>query len=130
MVDAHLKRLGYTVSRIRIRNILREIIPEEERSLKRIRRRQYFCRAPLSLVHIDSYHKCIRWVRHKYKTLFFRNIQRIYVIIRRWRFVLHGAIDGFSRKVLFLKLRNNNTASTALRSFKRATYKHMPSRLR
>jgi hypothetical protein len=62
MVDARLKTLEYTVQRNRIRNILRTLIPKPERALRRIKRRQYYCRVPLSLVHIDSYHKCIMYI--------------------------------------------------------------------
>ena len=61
IIDARLKSLGYYIQRYRIREVLQIIIPEEERAIKRIKRRQYYCRAPLSLVHIDTYHKCIRY---------------------------------------------------------------------
>ena len=61
IIDARLKRLGYHIQRYRIREVLQAIIPEEERAIKRIKRRQYYCRAPLSLVHIDTYHKFIRY---------------------------------------------------------------------
>lgn len=36
----------------------------------------------------------------------------------RWRLVVHGAIDGFSRVITFLKCSNNNKASTVLGAFK------------
>ena len=29
----------------------------------------------------------------------------------RWRMVIHGAIDGYSRKILYLKCANNNKAN-------------------
>ena len=32
----------------------------------------------------------------------------------RWRMVIHGAIDGFSRAVMFLKCSTNNEALTVL----------------
>ena len=51
--------------------------------------------------------------------------------ITRWRFVIHGAIDGFSRKLFFLGVGNNNRASTVLKLFKAAVYEFgLPSRIR
>ena len=47
--------------------------------------------------HIDSHHKLIRW-----------------------RLVIHGAIDGYSRKILYLKCANNNKASTVVTYFSHA----------
>ena len=45
--------------------------------------------------------------------------------------VIHGAIDGFSRVITFLKCSNNNTSSTVLESFVDATRQYgIPSRLR
>ena len=48
----------------------------------------------------------------------------------RWRFVIHGAIDGFSRKLFYLKVRDNNRASTVLKIFKKAFLSDVPSRIR
>lgn len=57
-------------------------------------RRTYYVRGPLSLVHIDTNHKLIRY-----------NI------------VIFGNVDGYSRKVLYLNAANNNKSSTALAFF-------------
>ena len=38
----------------------------------------------------------------------------------RWRLVIHGAIDGFSHSVVYLKCSNNNRAATVLTSFQQA----------
>ena len=35
----------------------------------------------------------------------------------RWRFVVHGGIDGFSRLIVYLSAATNNRAATVLRSF-------------
>ena len=35
----------------------------------------------------------------------------------RWGFVVHGCIDGFSRRILFLKISTNNLAETVLNYF-------------
>ena len=42
---------------------------------------------------------------------------------RRWRFVINGAIDGYSRMVVFLNDTNNNRARTVLRAFLSAVRK-------
>ncbi|RVE66924.1 hypothetical protein OJAV_G00112930 [Oryzias javanicus] len=71
-------------------------------------RRTYSVRGPLSLWHVDTNHKLIRF-----------NI------------VIFGAVDGFSRKIVCLEAATNNRAATAFAAFKRATDQHgIPSRVR
>ncbi|XP_071063045.1 uncharacterized protein [Pseudochaenichthys georgianus] len=71
-------------------------------------RRTYSVRGPLSLWHVDTNHKLIRY-----------NI------------VLFGAVDGYSRKVMCLEAATNNRALTAFSAFKEATEKHgIPLRVR
>ncbi|MEQ2299740.1 hypothetical protein AMECASPLE_018169 [Ameca splendens] len=70
--------------------------------------RSYCVPAPLSLVHIDTNHKLIRF-----------NI------------VIFGGIDGFSRKILYLNAAADNKASTAFSFFLDGVSKHgWPSRVR
>ena len=38
----------------------------------------------------------------------------------RWRFVIHGAIDGYSRVVVFLRCNTNNRGETVLGLFREA----------
>lgn len=38
----------------------------------------------------------------------------------RWRFVIHGGIDGYSRMVVYLKCSNNNKSVTVLQCFQEA----------
>nr|XP_029132269.1 uncharacterized protein LOC114919795 [Labrus bergylta]XP_029132270.1 uncharacterized protein LOC114919795 [Labrus bergylta]XP_029132271.1 uncharacterized protein LOC114919795 [Labrus bergylta] len=72
------------------------------------RRRQYSVPGPNSLWHIDGHHKLIRW-----------------------RFVVHGGVDGFSRLVVYLNVAGNNRASTVLQSFINAVQQYgLPSRVR
>uniref|UniRef100_A0AAQ4QW99 Integrase catalytic domain-containing protein n=1 Tax=Gasterosteus aculeatus aculeatus TaxID=481459 RepID=A0AAQ4QW99_GASAC len=49
----------------------------------------------------------------------------------RWRFVVHGGVDGFSRLVVYLTVAGNNRAHTVLQSFIAAVEQYgLPSRVR
>ena len=49
----------------------------------------------------------------------------------RWRMVIHGCIDGFSRTVVFLKCSNNNRAATVHKCFLEAIERfRLPIRIR
>ncbi|XP_049334255.1 uncharacterized protein LOC125801506 isoform X1 [Astyanax mexicanus] len=51
--------------------------------------------------------------------------------MHRWRIVIHGAIDGFSRLVVYLQASANNRADTVYKHFWQATQKYgIPSRER
>ena len=73
------------------RNIVRQVIkildPEgvEARSRHRLRRRNYSTKGPSYLWHIDGYDK-----------------------IKPFGFCVHGAIDGYSRKILWLEVSSSN----------------------
>lgn len=48
-----------------------------------------------------------------------------------FRFVFHGCVDGFSRKIIYLSCEQNNRSDTALSLFKTAVKVHgLPSRIR
>ena len=48
----------------------------------------------------------------------------------RWKFVIHGCIDGFSRVITYLKCSSDNTSATVLRLFKQAVHEWgLPSRV-
>lgn len=51
--------------------------------------------------------------------------------LRHWRLCIHGCIDGYSRSIIYLKVNNNNKATTVLKCFQDATreWGH-PSRVR
>lgn len=110
MVIGHLATRGIIVPRVRVRASIHRIDPENT-ALRRsitIRRRVYCVEGPNSLWHVDGHHKLIRW-----------------------RLVIHGGIDGYSRTVVFLKCSDNNRASTVLSSFTSAVDLHgLPDRLR
>ena len=62
--------------------------------------------------------------------LFFRHLDGHHKLVR-WRLVIHGAIDGFSRTVVFLKCNTNNEALTVLNLFENATEMfNVPHRVR
>ncbi|XP_057186595.1 uncharacterized protein LOC130552378 [Triplophysa rosa] len=72
------------------------------------RRRKYSVPGPNSLWHIDANHKLIRW-----------------------RIVVHGGIDGFSRLIVYLQAATNNKATTVLASFFEGVSLYgVPSRVR
>ena len=49
----------------------------------------------------------------------------------RWRLVTHGAVDGYSRLVVFLKCSSNNRATTVYEVFLKAVQEYgLPSRVR
>ena len=99
MMAGHLQRLGIRISRARLRASIHRIDPlgVVARGRRIIRRRVYSTPFPNHVWHIDSNHKLIRW-----------------------RLVIHGAIDGFSRKILYLICANNNKASTVVSYFSHA----------
>ena len=103
-VDGMLRSRGINVQRQRIRETLYSIDPHgASRRLRRaLHRREYKVEA------VDGYHKLIRW-----------------------RIVVHGGIDGYSRVVVYLKAAVNNKASTALSAFKIGVQEYgLPSRVR
>ena len=109
-VDGLLRAQGHIVQRQRIRDTIWAVDPEGVQA--RLRRclhcREYQVEAPNALWHIDGYHKLIRW-----------------------KIVIHGGIDGYSRLVVFLKAATNNRSETALSAFLQGVAAYgLPSRMR
>ncbi|XP_046851779.1 uncharacterized protein LOC124445116 [Xenia sp. Carnegie-2017] len=104
MVFGALKGFGLKVQREKIRNSIRRVDPvsRELRKKTSIHRRTYNVTIPNALWHIDGNHKLIRW-----------------------RFVIHGGVDGFSRTIVYLRCSTNNTSSTVFQLFLQSiqTYK-------
>ncbi|XP_074659295.1 uncharacterized protein LOC141912030 isoform X2 [Tubulanus polymorphus] len=78
----HIQSLGLRVQRDRIRESLRRVDPDgiDERKRKTLKRREYWVPGPNFIWHVDGNHKLIRW-----------------------RIVIHGGIDGFSRIPVFMR---------------------------
>lgn len=107
----YLKSLGLRVQRRRIRECLARVDPANT-ALRWgivVSRRQYSVPWPNSLWHLDGHHSLIRW-----------------------GLVIHGCIDGFSRRIMFLRCNNNNLSQTVLELFLKAVEKDglWPSRIR
>ena len=98
MTEGHLLSLGIRVTRKRLRECIRSLDPEGIfiRKTRRLKRRVYFVPGSHYLWHMDGCHKFIRF-----------------------GFVVHAAIDGYSRHVVFIKCSDNNRASTVLSEFKK-----------
>lgn len=61
----------------------------------------------------------------------FQCTSQILLFFVRWRIVIHGGIDGYSRLVVFLKASSNNRSDTVFHSFVEATGQYgIPSRVR
>ena len=92
----YLNSQGYHIQRWRIRESLLRVDPwgVERRTRNVLHRRQYQVKGPNSLWHIDGNHKLIRW-----------------------RIVIHGAVDGYSRIPVYLGASDNNKALTVLQLF-------------
>ncbi|XP_073671128.1 uncharacterized protein [Paramisgurnus dabryanus] len=111
MVQGHLVSMGHRIQWWRMMASMHRVdaagIFLRLTELGCVVRRSYSVRGPLSLVHIDTNHKLIRY-----------NI------------VIFGGVDGYSRKILYLDAATNNKASTAFSIFLRSTQLYgLPSRI-
>ena len=93
---ARLRRKGYFVKRARVMTLLRELDPEgvESRKRKRLRRRSYHAKGPNFVWHIDGYDK-----------------------LKPYGFSVHGGIDGFSRRLLWLEVGSTNNNPEVITKF-------------
>ena len=111
-VSGYLKSKGIIIQRRRVRASINRVDPVNTavRWGVLISRRTYYVPWPNSLWHIDGHHSLIRW-----------------------KFVIHGCIDGKSRKIMFLRCNTNNLASTVLHLFLSSINEiggYWPSRIR
>ena len=106
----YLAARNIKVPRQRVRESLKRVDPlgVAARKCRSIHRRVYCVSRPLALWHFDGNHKLVRW-----------------------RLVIHGCVDGFSRIPVYLDCHTNNKACTVLQSFLCAVHEWgLPSRVR
>ena len=66
-----------------------------------------------------------------YDMLSLRHIDGNHKLVQPYRFVIHGAIDGYSRVIVYLKASTNNRAETVLQLFRDSVQIYnVPSRVR
>ena len=110
IVHGKLRSQGLHIQRWKVRESLARVDPSgiEARKRRVLHRRVYSVESPNSLWHLDGYHKLIRW-----------------------KIVIHGGIDGYSRLITYLQAATNNRADTVLSAFISATQEYgLPSRIR
>lgn len=87
-------KYGLVTDRETVRRVLKLLDPEgvENRARKRLKRRVYYARGPNFIWHTDGYDK-----------------------LKPFGFAIHGAIDGYSRRIMWLEVApsNNNPKVTA-----------------
>ena len=91
-----LEMEGLRVPRIVVQEILKEVDPEgsELRKAHRLKRREYHNPGPNYSWHMDGYDK-----------------------LKPWGFPIHGAIDGFSQKILWLNVTRSNNSPDNIAKF-------------
>ena len=109
-VMAGLRQRGVYIKRWRVRESIIRVDPinRANRWGSRILRRPYSVPHPNYLWHMDTNMK-----------------------LRHWRFCIHGCVDGFTRAIVYLRVNNNNRATTVLGCFQQAASEWgYPSRVR
>ena len=91
-----LEMEGLRVPRIVVQELFKEVDPEgsELRKAHRLKRREYHNPGPNYSWHMDGYDK-----------------------LKPWGFPIHGAIDGFSRKILWLNVTRSNNSPDNIAKF-------------
>lgn len=101
MARSHIRSMNLYCTKEQIRSAFILLDPER-RAARRlgnftlIPRQQYFSKGPLHVWHMDGNHK---------------------LNISKFRIIIHGAIDGHSRALIFLTCSNNNSSKQVLNSF-------------
>ena len=110
LMAGHLISQGIFITRARLRASIHRVDPVNTALRRSVvtRRRVYYAEGPNYVWHVDGNHKLIRW-----------------------RLVIHGGIDGFSRTIVFLSCSDNNRADTVLTHFEQAISTYgLPSKVR
>ena len=87
LMHQKLRSMGYVIDQHSVRLILKTLDPDgvSARARKRLRRRTYISVGPNFTWHVDEYDK-----------------------LKPFGFAIHGAIDGYSRKILWLNVSSSN----------------------
>lgn len=110
LILGHLSAQGLRVQVSRVRKALVRLDPGTSRIRWAclVKRRKYSVPAPNSLWHADGHHSLVSW-----------------------GFVIHGAIDGYSRLIVYLQCATNNCKETVQELFQKSIVNFgIPSRLR
>lgn len=91
---------GYVIPKEHVRALLGILDPSgvEDRLRRRLRRRQYFAKGPNFVWHLDGYDK-----------------------LKPYGIAIHGCIDGFSRKILWLEANRTNNDPLVIAGYFTAT---------
>jgi hypothetical protein len=115
MTDGKLRSLRIRVPRSKLRSLLKILDPQAHAARSFLARhritrvRPYSIRGPGALWHFDA------------------NLK-----LRRYKFAIHGCVDGFSRKIMYMHVTDNMRAQTVFDLFHDACMRHnyIPSRAR
>lgn len=104
LMHQKLRLKGYTIDRESVRMALKILDPEgvEARTSHRFRRRKYISKGPNYTWHIDGYDK-----------------------LKPFGFAIHGGIDGYSRKILWLNVAATNNDPKVIGSYYLKTVKNL-----
>ena len=96
-MQGHILQRGIRVPRQMLRDAIYRVDHDGvvSRCLSVVRCRVYSVPYPNYIWHMDSHHKLIRW-----------------------RLVIHGAVDGFSRAIIYVKCADNDRSTTVLQYFR------------
>ena len=115
IMNGHLTSLGIAATRQRVRDSVKRVdaAGRQGRKKQKKKRVEYNVFSPHKLWHMDGWHK----------------------LNKKAGIVVHGCIDGATRKVIYVRATDNNSASTLLEIFVKATKLpdgsfFLPSRLR
>ena len=104
LMHQKLRRKGVNIDRETVRLSIKVLDPEgvAERTNKRFKRRKYINKGPNSVWHLDGYDK-----------------------LKPFGLAIHGAIDGYSRKILWLEIAETNNDPKVVASYFLNTLKEL-----